>query len=278
MMRILFFLLGISLLGSCKNSEKSGQASDNTAVATTVSAKDSEKNVEDSNLAKIITEPFSVNYVMGKFDPKTHSDFATIDAKYADEKGYRLRKDAYESFLAMHAEALKAGIDLKILSATRPFYRQKQIWEAKWNGARKVDGQDLSKTIADPKERALKILTYSSMPGTSRHHWGTEIDLNSLEPIYFESGRGAEIYAWLDANASTFGYCQPYSPKGDERPHGYNEEKWHWSYNPISLKLTNLAKDSLKNEMISGFAGSEAAPQIDVVTKYVLGINHACKH
>lgn len=225
-----------------------------------------------------ITDTFSIDYVMGKYDPATHPDFITIETKHASDAGMRLRKDAYGAFLKMSEAAKKDGIDLKILSATRPFSHQKRIWEAKWNGARKVDGMDLSKEIKEPKDRALKILTYSSMPGTSRHHWGTEIDLNSLEPDFFESGEGAKIYDWLAANGPKFGYCQPYSPKGTDRPEGYNEEKWHWSYQPISLQLTNLAKRQMKNELINGFEGSETASKIDVVTKYILGINDECKH
>ncbi|NJK84501.1 MAG: M15 family metallopeptidase [Saprospiraceae bacterium] len=45
-------------------------------------------------------------------------------------------------------------------------------------------------TTPNPQERALKILKYSSMPGTSRHHWGTDIDLNSFSNSYFEQGEG----------------------------------------------------------------------------------------
>jgi len=114
------------------------------------------------------------------------------------------------------------------------------------------------------------------MPGSSRHHWGTDIDINALTNEYFEKGKGQKEYDWLVANAASFGFCQPYSPKGDARPYGYNEEKWHWSYLPISKKLSEQYKLRIKNEDIKGFAGAESAPQIDIVNKYVLGINKAC--
>ena len=128
----------------------------------------------------------------------------------------------------------------------------------------------------DPVERGLKILEYSSMPGSSRHHWGTDIDLNNLNDRHFLSGEGKKVYEWLRAHAHEYGYCQPYSPKGADRPDGYNEEKWHWSYMPVSKKLTLLAKEELKNEMIQGFKGSETAKSIGIVKKYVLGINQEC--
>lgn len=68
-------------------------------------------------------------------------------------------------------------------------------------------------------------MLYSSMPTTSRHHWGTDMDINSVEPEYFESGQGLLEYNWLKANAHKFGFCQPYSPKDDgSRTQGYNLE------------------------------------------------------
>jgi len=62
------------------------------------------------------------------------------------------------------------------------------------------------------------------------------------------------------------------------RPEGYNEEKWHWSYMPLSQELTDVAERYLRDQMIAGFRGSEVAPEIGVVEKYVLGINNGCRH
>jgi LAS superfamily LD-carboxypeptidase LdcB len=176
----------------------------------------------------------------------------------------------------MYKAAKKEGITLKIISATRPFLHQKRIWEAKWSGVRKVEGKNLSETIKNPVERALKILEFSSMPGTSRHHWGTDIDINTLTNEYFEKGQGLSEYNWLVANAASFGFCQPYSPKGADRKEGYNEEKWHWSYLPLAKKLTDQYKLRLKDKMINGFKGAETATEIGVIKKYVLGINQDC--
>jgi LAS superfamily LD-carboxypeptidase LdcB len=213
---------------------------------------------------------------MGHFDPAKHPAFEKIDIRYADREGLYLRKDAYEAFKKMYEHALSDGIRLQIRSATRNFVYQKGIWEAKWTGERLIEsGENLAETTPDPKERALKILRFSSMPGTSRHHWGTDIDLNSFDNSWFAEGEGLNIYTWLVAHAHEYGFCQPYSA---DRPHGYWEERWHWTYMPVSQKLTNLAEKELKNEMIKGFQGSEAAGMIDVVKKYVLGINPECKN
>ncbi|RMF27063.1 MAG: D-alanyl-D-alanine carboxypeptidase family protein, partial [Bacteroidetes bacterium] len=221
---------------------------------------------------------FTLDYLTGHFDPATHPDFTQVDTLHADRPGLYLRKDTYEAFQRMWNAAQQDGIQLRIRSATRNFVYQKQIWEGKWTGARPIEnGKDASKAYPDPVQRALKILEYSSMPGTSRHHWGTDVDLNAFENEYFEQGQGLEEYEWLRANAPRFGFCQPYTAKGPERPYGYNEEKWHWSYLPVAGPLLELARQQLKDENIRGFLGAETAPQIGVVEKYVLGVSAACQ-
>lgn len=215
--------------------------------------------------------------LLGQISPATHPGFVKIDAAYTSKTNIYMRREAYESFVQMAAAAKADGFTLRILSATRNFSDQKKIWEDKWNGAVAVGGRNLAVAVKDPVQRALAILTYSSMPGTSRHHWGTDIDLNSLEPAFFNSGEGKKLYDWLHSHAPQYGWCQPYSEKGEARPHGYNEEKWHWSYLPLSQPFLAAYSDSVKVENISGFAGSETAGEIGVIEKYVMGINGECK-
>lgn len=216
--------------------------------------------------------------IMGKFKPTEHDNFVVIAARYADQSGLYLRKETYDAFQKMSAKAEHDGVKLIIRSATRNFYRQKEIWEGKWTGSRLVDdGENLAKTTPDPVARALKILRWSSMPGSSRHHWGTDIDLNAFNNSYFESGKGKKEYDWLVANAADFGFCQPYTQKGATRPNGYNEEKWHWSYMPLANEYISIAKSNMSNTDITGFLGSETAGEIDIKQNYILGVA-PCKH
>ena len=69
-----------------------------------------------------------------------------------------------------------------------------------------------------------------------------------------------------------------YTAFGKDRPHGYHEEKWHWSYKPLSKEITNTAKRIMSNDNITGFLGSETAKEIDVLNKYILGVNPNCSH
>lgn len=223
--------------------------------------------------------PFvDLDFVMGKFDPKQRDDFSKIEIAYADKEGRYMQKGAYESFKVMHAAAKKDGINLTIKSAARNFNYQKGIWERKWTGATLLEGKDnASVAYKNHTERAIAILKYSSMPGSSRHHWGTDIDINSFTNSYFETGKGKKEFDWLTANAYKYGYCRPYTKLGSDRNSGYQEEKWHWSYSPVANYCTEYARQNLTNKMFVGFKGSEVAEQINIKDNYILGISSSCK-
>jgi zinc D-Ala-D-Ala carboxypeptidase len=211
-------------------------------------------------------QPITIEYITGKFRPEWHVDFIEVEAQDASREGMMLRKETYEAFKKMSWAAKKAGIKLTIVSATRNFDYQKGIWDEKW--------KKFEKTVKDPAARARKIMEYSAMPMCSRHHWGTDIDIGTVQANFFETPDGKKLYAWLSENAPKFGFCQPYTAG---RPTGYREEKWHWTYLPLAKEFTEFAKKNLKNEQISGFSGAETAALIDVVKNYVLGINVACQ-
>ena len=110
------------------------------------------------------------------------------------------------------------------------------------------------------------------MPSTSRHHWGTDLDINSLSNSYFTEGKGKKEYNWLQKNASKFGFYQVYTSKENGRK-GYNEEKWHWTYLPLSSKYLNYYNAHISLNDISGFKGSEFAKELNIIKNYVNGIN-----
>ncbi len=220
---------------------------------------------------------FSIEYLMGKYDPATHKDFVLIPKKYADRDDRFLRKDVLEAFKLMYEAASKDSVFLQIRSATRNFENQKMIWEKKWTGKTLLeDNINAATQIHTDVDRAKKILEYSSMPGSSRHHWGTDVDFNNFENEWFETGTGLKLYQWMVENANKFGFCQPYSAMGSDRNSGYFEERWHWTYVPVSGKLTELARTALTDDKIYGFLGSQTANEIGVVQNYVLGISPTC--
>ena len=220
------------------------------------------------------------NFITGRFNFTIVKDFVSLK-----EYGIPCSGDAY--LLKEVAEALKLmlndfhqehkNIKISVTSATRNFYTQKKIWDEKWTGKRDVSGTaDITK-ITDPMERALKILQYSSMPGTSRHHWGTDFDINQLRSSYYEKGEGKIIYQWLAKNAYIYGFAQPFK---NDRTKGYNEEKWHWSYTPLSKKFLNMwneiyEKDPSQFNKHGIFEGSDKVGHIAPI--YVNSVSPECK-
>jgi LAS superfamily LD-carboxypeptidase LdcB len=232
----------------------------------------------DSIKKPLFMEKITKEYVTGRFDPAKDARFVVVPAQYTTKENIYIRKDVLEAYKLLHAAALKDGIRFNILSAIRTFNVQKSIWEAKFLGKRTVNNKYVDQSKSDV-DKALQVLEYNSMPSTSRHHWGTDIDLNSIEPAYFETEKGKKEYAWLIENAPKYGFCQTYTHKGPERLHGYEEEKWHWSYTPVSAHLTEFYAKNVSDKDIAnlGFVGASVAPQLEIVKKYVLGINPVCK-
>jgi len=224
-----------------------------------------------------LANDFSTETLMGKEPVKGNADFKAIEGGLSTKVGLYLRAEALAAFEKMSKAAAKEGISLKIISAYRSFDQQKVIWENKWSGKQKLSGGINAASISDLVQRATEILKYSSMPGTSRHHWGTDIDINSLSPAYFKSGRGLKEYQWLKTHGAEYGFCQPYTKKGEERPTGYEEEQWHWSYNPLSSRMLKAYNQKIKDEMLQGFLGSETARDVQVIRYYVNGIQNDCQ-
>ena len=267
---MLMLLLGILACGSAPESPKAQSIKPIESLATKV----------DSPIVEVDSmeiETIAIEKLLGKISPAKDSDFVPIAQKYTTKTGIFLQREAYEAFEKMHAAAAVDGVKLVILSAMRTFNDQKGIWENKWSGRTLVGGKNLSTAVQDPAERAKAILRYSSMPGSSRHHWGTDMDLNSLENGFFDTGSGKKAYEWLQAHAAEYGFCQPYSAMGADRPNGYQEERWHWSYMPIAARYLRAYRAQVKLADINGFLGSETATPLNVIEHYVSGIAPPCR-
>lgn len=246
--------------------------------------KPTRQTIKKKNTKLQKSSPISKSWLTGQINYSRDPRFVTIASRYAKYPGLYLHRDAYKAFQKMYISAKKVGISLKILSATRSFQAQKAIWEAKWRGKRLVDGVQLNKKIPNTFLRARIILQYSSMPKTSRHHWGTDIDLNALENFYFTRGYGLAVYRWLKKNAARFGFCQVYSKKNknnkkhpNSRLYGYEEERWHWSYIKLARRLLNAYNKKVHYHDIKNFSGANQARKLNIIQHYVNGINPRCR-
>jgi len=215
--------------------------------------------------------------VIGKPDKNVKdSVLVSIPSHLAFRTGMLMHHKAFDAFRKMHGAAMDDGIELRIISAYRDFFHQKRIWENKWNGVQILTGNINASTLSDSTERALEILKFSAMPGTSRHHWGTDIDINSLNNSYFESGKGKAEYEWLKENAGKYGFCQPYTHRSKRGNKGYEEEKWHWSYIPVASVYLKAYANSITYDDLKGFDGWETAQKLNAIKNYVMGIDQNC--
>lgn len=252
MNKINSLLLFISLFTFCTEKPKNNKNKLNNSISN---------ETKVLTLKKKINSTINNNFVLGKFNYRNDTTFVKIDSEHSTKSIY-LNKEVYTAFKKMYHQAQKDNIKLTIVSGTRNFYEQKSIWERKWK----------KYNYLNAKERAEKILEYSSMPTTSRHHWGTDIDLINLNNSYFEKGKGKAQYNWLVKNANYFGFYQVYTNKENGRT-GYNLERWHWSYLPLASKYLNYYNNNISYKNINGFKGSELAESVNMISGYVNGIS-----
>ncbi|GGZ31436.1 MULTISPECIES: M15 family metallopeptidase [Shewanella] len=154
-----------------------------------------------------------------------------------------LEAETAKAFLKMQAAAEQDGIALAICSGYRSFERQLAIWNAKASGKRPLlDKNSLPVgdvgALSDDELVAL-ILLWSALPGASRHHWGTDMDLFDSGQIskhelklvnaeYEPQGPCYKLNLWLDERALDFGFYRPFQPGLS----GVSPERWHLSFLP----------------------------------------------
>lgn len=200
----------------------------------------------------------SKEHLLGKFDAAKDSLFVEIPKKYCLLRKEYIHKDVLEYYIAMYDDAAAEGVNLGIVSAFRSFDTQKWLWNQRYYKS------------ANPDKVAKSVLSYLAMPGTSRHHWGTDIDIMSTKLNFFETETGKKAYQWLVDNAAEYGFYQVYTAG---RTVGYNEEKWHWTYLPIAKEYQKQFRDKINYGDITGFNGSETAVNLKVIEDYVFGID-----
>ncbi len=155
-------------------------------------------------------------------------------------------------------DAAACGFRLQIESAYRPFEKQLSIWNRKARGELPLlDSNGCPMECPkDQEELMYAILTWSALPGASRHHLGTDIDVVDgascppgyevqLTPAECE-GIFARFHSFLDNrfNSDTaYGFSRVFVPgRGKIRPEG-----WHIAHLPTSRKrLSHFSLQKLR--------------------------------
>ena len=190
-----------------------------------------------------------------------------------------LHREAVTSYLAMRASADLAGIDLVPVSGFRDFDRQVVIWNRKWRGERPLydrQGARIDRGQLDDEQAVETILCWSAVPGGSRHHWGSDMDvidaaampedyqLQLVAAEYEAGGVFERLTDWLNQNMMRFGFHRPYA---SDRA-GTGVEPWHLSYYPVAsrameaLTLPVLQRAIAGSEMLGKAAVLAQLPEI----------------
>ena len=199
-----------------------------------------------------------------------------------------LHYEAVAAFLGMRDAARAEGIDLQAISSFRDFDRQLLLWNRKWrgNGRSTIAAARCSTwpTLSEP-QRVDAILAWSAIPGGSRHHWGSDIDVIDAAAMpagyqvelvpaeYAPGGVFSRLTGWLDRNMGRFGYFRPY---GSNRG-GAGIEPWHLSYAPVArdaveaLSLSVLRAAIADGDMLGKEYVLERLPEI--YTRFILAVD-----
>ena len=191
-----------------------------------------------------------------------------------------MQEEVYEAYERMRQAAAKEGIDIKVVSGHRSYHRQREIWNAKY--------KTLTLQGLPAKDAIQEIITYSTLPGTSRHHWGTDIDIIDnanpqsgdvlLVEKFYGDGPSSALRTWMNRNAADYGFLEVYTDHPNRK--GFAHEPWHYTYHSLSKAylevLTNqVISEIAKDEQLLGRKFLDADFFKSYTTEHLLDINPA---
>jgi LAS superfamily LD-carboxypeptidase LdcB len=189
-----------------------------------------------------------------------------------EEPRVALHREAVKPFRALRTAAAKQGLDVMPFSAFRDFQQQVEIWNRKFRGERPLydrDGNVRDHAALNEEQMVEAILVWSAVPGASRHHWGSEIDVYDraalpegyrvrlLPEEYAPGGVFERLADWLSDNLERFDFFRPY----DQDRGGVYPEPWHISYAPVAAR----AQRALTADVIA-----DALQDADVLGKHIV--------
>ncbi|MFN8670305.1 MAG: M15 family metallopeptidase [Gemmatimonadaceae bacterium] len=179
--------------------------------------------------------------------------------------GALVHRDVLAPLLKLREAAFMEGFDLRLESGFRSFDRQLSIWNRKVAGELPVldsNAQPLDITQLAPRDLVFSILRWSALPGASRHHWGTDMDIvdAAATPADYEvqlipaeverGGMHAPLHEWLDermATGTAYGFYRPF----DRDRGGVAPERWHLSHAPLASQFAPLLTVDVLRETVA---------------------------
>lgn len=142
------------------------------------------------------------------------SDMVAVDGSLSTNQGLYFKKEAYDAYLAMLADAKKEGLDFLICST----YRSYDLQASLYNNSLAQYGASYTNTR-------------SAYPGRSEHHTGWAVDITSKSMGYGLSQNFVNYPEglWINNHCRKYGFIIRY-PKGKTYITGYDYEPWHLRY------------------------------------------------
>ena len=141
----------------------------------------------------------------------------TVDKKYLCGNRNQMNKDAYMFAKAMLEAAWKDNVELYILSPYRSYSSQSVLFE---NEVKRYLNGSTTREQAE-----IKASTVVARPGTSEHHTGLAVDLNSVETNFEDT----EAFSWLKEHGEEYGFIMRYAEDKQDLT-GVIYEPWHWRF------------------------------------------------
>ena len=171
--------------------------------------------------------------------------------------GQMIHKEVVKPLEDLQQAASVQGFNIAVASGFRSLERQIMIWNAKYSGIRPV--YDHEQKVVDMEQmdswqKVQAILTYSALPGASRHHWGTDFDFYDRAAVdskyelqlspeeYLGYGPFYKATNWLHVHSHQYGFYFPY--QGTQT--GIAREPWHLSYYPLANRFLELLENEPK--------------------------------
>ncbi|QWA09648.1 M15 family metallopeptidase [Sodalis ligni] len=200
-------------------------------------------------------------------------------------EGHRLQSEAAAAFNGLRQAGRLQGFNLRPASSFRDFDRQLAIWNGKFHGRRPLldkESRPLDSQSLSVPERCEAILRWSALPGTSRHHWGSDVDVYDpdllpagrtlqLTPAEYQpGGYFAPLTEWLTEHMADYGFYRPYARDRG----GVAIEPWHLSYRPLAcqaecLLTPDIVSASWKEYEVAG--STWIIPQLPAIFRRYIG-------
>ena len=173
-----------------------------------------------------------------------------------DPAGPHLHAETRPDFLRLREAARQYNMELTVASGHRDYQRQREIWNRKASGQtplRDEQGKVIPTDTLPPEERVITILRWSALPGFSRHHWGSDLDVYDAQacfqpkllPWEYQPGGPSHLLSlFLKKHQTKFNFFHPYHrDRGGVCP-----EPWHISHRPVAQRYEKkLTLENMKN-------------------------------